>query len=318
MNLKIQTRHFTLSQSEKNIVERKARKARKMLPTFRSHDLELHMTIEKLSKGKQYQTVLVLTTPQTAIRVDDIEETPSRSVVGAFEELLRKIKKFKSQLNRERYWQRETARVSGRTSPVIPVESLENAINSNLDKIENYIRRELYHRALVDHFPPGVIQPQALVDEVFLDVTARAQTKPENVAMEQWMFQIARQTVNRKVADLERERDQPHLEDPSTQTERWEDEVLNFYQPDEALRLEDLLKDNHGTTPEELLAKEETEEQVQKIIAGLASSVRESFVLFALEGFNSDEVAMITGKEPDQVLADVEQARTYLRQHMSP
>lgn len=316
MNLKIQTRHVRLSASEKKLVERKARKARRMLPTFRSHDLELHLTLEKLSKGKQYQTVLVLITPQTAIRVDDIEETSSRSIVAAFDELLRKIKKFKSRLNRERYWQRETARVTGKAAPPAPVETVENAIASNLEKIENYIRRELYHRALLDRFPAGVLQPQALVDEVFLEVSTRAQTKPENVAMEQWMFQIARETINRRISELEQERSQPHLEEPSPEEDRWEDEVLNFYQPDEALRLEDLLKDNHGTTPEELLAKEEVEEEVQKVIAGLAPSIRESFVLFALEGFNSDEVAMITGKAPAQVLDDVEQARSHLREHL--
>ncbi len=317
MNMKIQTRRVDLSQSEKHIVERKARKARKMLPTFQPHDLELHITVEKLSKGKQFQTVLVLTTPQTAIRVEDIEDSPTRSIVQTFDELLRKIKKFKSQLNRERFWQKETARVSGRAAPPRePLESVESAISSSLDKIENYVRRELFHRALVDHFPPGMLQPQAVVDEVFLDVSSRAQAKPENLTMEQWMFQVARRTVRRKIRELERDRDQPHLEEEVTETVRWDDEVLNFYQPDEALKLEDLLKDNHGTTPEELLAKEETEEQVQKIIAGLSLSVRESFVLFALEGFNSDEVAMITGKTPAQVLQDVEQARTHLRQQM--
>ncbi len=317
MNLKIQTRHLELSPSERNLVDRKARKARRMLPTYRSPDLELHVTLERLSKGKQFQTVLVLTTPQTAIRVEDIEETATRSIVGAFDELLRKIKKFKSQLNRERYWQRDIARVSGKAVVTPPVEDLESAISTNLDKIENYIRRELYHRALVDHFPPGVLQPQALVDEVFLDVSSRVRSKPENVSMEQWMFQLARETVSRKIEELMENRDQPHLDESAPAPDRWDDEVLNFYQPDEALRLEDLVRDNHSSSPEELLAKEETEEAVQKIIAGLKPSVRESFVLFALEGFNSDEVAMITGKAPAQVLNDVEQARSHLRRHLS-
>lgn len=318
MNVKIQTRQMELSPTERNVIERKSRKARRMLPTYRSPDLELHVSLERLSKGKQFQTVLVLTTPQTAIRVEDIADSVTRSIVGAFDDLLRKIKKFKSQLNRERYWQRDTARVSGKAAVVTqPTEDLESAISTHLDKIENYIRRELYHRALVDHFPPGVLQPQALVDEVFLDVSSRVRSKPENVSMEQWMFQMARDTVSRKIEELEKNRDQPHLEEAAEPPERWDDEVLNFYQPDEALRLEDLVRDNHSDSPEELLAREETEEAVQKIIAGLTPSVRESFVLFALEGFNSDEVAMITGKAPDQVLNDVERARSHLRQHLS-
>ena len=316
MNVKIQRRNLDLAPSLENLVERKSGKARRMLPTFRSHDLDLNVTLEKLSKGKQYQTTLVLTTPQTAIRVEDIEENAASSLVQAFEELFRRIKKFKSQLNRERYWKKETATATAGTLSTRR-EEVESVISGNLEKIENYIRRELFHRALVDNFPPGVLQPQALVDEIFLEVSANVLAKPENVTMEQWMFSIARETVNRKIQGLEVAREQPHIEESRVETAQWDDEVLNFYQPDEALRLEDLLKDDHCTTPEELLAREETEEQVQKAVASLPRSVRESFVLFALEGFNSDEVAMITGKRPSEVLSDVEMARDELRKHIA-
>ncbi len=67
---------------------------------------------------------------------------------------------------------------------------------------------------------------------------------------------------------------------------------------------------------EEILARAEAVEKLQKEIANLPSSVRESFVLFSLEGFNSDETAMITGKEPADVLTEVEEARLELRKRL--
>lgn len=316
MNVKIQNRNVDLSRSLHSLIDRRSKKARRMLPTFSSHDLDLNVALEKLSRGKQFQTTLVLSLPQTAIRVEDIQESAVTSVARAFDELMRKIKKFKSRLNRERFWQRQPVRAVGVTSPN-NLERVEEAINNNIDKIENYIRRELFHQALIEHFPPGLVQPQALVDEVFLEVSSKVTAKPENVPLERWMFAIARERVARKISELDSVRDQPHIEEPRPLESQWDDEVLNFYQPDEALRLEDLLRDQKVDTPEDLLASEEIEEQVQKIIAGLPRPVRESFVLFALEGFNSDEVAMITGKKPKQVLAEVEQARTRLRQQIT-
>jgi DNA-directed RNA polymerase specialized sigma24 family protein len=97
---------------------------------------------------------------------------------------------------------------------------------------------------------------------------------------------------------------------------QWEDEEQNFHQPDEVLHLEDLIRDERSVTPEELLVREETQEKLHNSVAQLPSSIRESFVLFCLEGFNSDEVAMIAGKDPGEVLRDVEQARQELHQKM--
>ena len=45
----------------------------------------------------------------------------------------------------------------------------------------------------------------------------------------------------------------------------------------------------------------------------LSESIRESFVLFALEEFGSDEVAMLIGKPLSLVLKDAEKSRGQLR-----
>jgi RNA polymerase sigma factor (sigma-70 family) len=313
MNVKIQSRNVPVSSSLENLIQRKARKVRKMMPTYRTHDLDLTASLEKLSRGKQYQTSLVISTPQVVMRVEDVEDNITTSVVRAFDDLLRRVERFKSQLNREKYWQKRPALKASAVGVDKPGE-VEKAISNNLEKVENFIRRELFHQALIQHFPPGVLQPQALVDKVFLEVSAKSSAKPENISLEQWMFSIARETIREGVRGIERVREEPHLEELSDQEAQWDDEILNFFQPDEALRLEDLLTDKYTATPEEWLEREETEEQIQKAIANLPQSLRESFVLFALEGFNSDEVAMITGKSASEVLGDIEEARGRLRE----
>jgi len=310
MNLKIQHRNFDIPQAVQRLVEKKAQKVQKMLPTFSDDTLDLHVTLEKIPRGSQYKTSVVLTIPQTAIRVEEIDDNPTGSIQTSFDELLRKIKKFKSQLNREKFWQRQPEAVPRvRTEGV---REFENLINQNLDKIQNYVRRELFHRSLAHNIPPGILQPEAVVDEVFLLMTSQEKAKPVNIQMEQWMYQVAREQIDRRLDELDRE--SLRVEETVAGKPQWEDEVLNFYQPDESLRLEDLLRDQAGGNPELLMEVEETEQQLHKAIARLPRKIRESFVLCVLEGFDPVEVAMITGKDAEKVQKDVEDARRRLRE----
>ena len=315
MNLKIHSRHFRVRKSLKRLIERRSRQVQKILPTFAPRDLDLHINLEKLTRGKQYHTMLVLIMPQNSLRVEAMKGNPATSILRAFDELVLRVKKYKSRLNRERFWQQEPG-PPRKMPPIQKKHELEDAINQNLLKLENYIRRELYHRRLIESIPAGVLQTQALVDEVFLDVSSRASSRPENLPLAEWMFQRARVAVRKRIQDLLTTRDEPHVEETVPASSKWDDEELDFHQPDEVLHLADLISDEHSVSPEELLAREEAVDKLQKEIANLPSSVRESFVLFSLEGFNSDETAMITGKKSADVLSEVEEARLELRKRL--
>jgi RNA polymerase sigma factor (sigma-70 family) len=287
-----------------------------MLRTFSSDSVDLTVNIERLPRGNQFQTGLVLSVPQRTIRVEEIEDNATSSVVRAFSEMRRRVKRFKSQLSRERLWRKEPLRTWTESSEVSARE-LQESIQENLEKVENYIRRELFHSVLAGVMPPGILEPHALVDEVFVEVTSHHQDRPGDLSVEQWMFQIARLRIKERLKDLEEHRDEASVEEEASTSAHWEDEQQNFYQPDELLHLEDLISDGSSANPEEIFQREEVAERLQESIAHLPDSIRESFVLFALEGFTSDEVSMITGKKRDQVLTEVEKAREYLREGLS-
>lgn len=315
MNVKIQSRNVRVTQNLNNLVERQATKIRKLLPTFRSHDLDIHVHLEQFSTRRQFHTALVLNLPQKAIHVDTVEDEVSPSVLRAFNELRRRVKRFKSQLSREKIRNRSAAPAAvpaGEASV-----DLGDAVGESLEKIENYIRREIYHRAVLQGIPPGMLEPHDLVDEVFVQVNSKQPARPEHLTLEQWMFQVARRVLSERLQEARDSSRQPHVEEPRQEAEQWEDEPLNFYQPDESLKLEDLLSDTSAATPEEYLAEEETEERLQKAIAELPDEVREVFVLYALEEFNSDEVAMMLGTNKEAVLEAVNQARQLLREKVS-
>jgi RNA polymerase sigma factor (sigma-70 family) len=317
MNVKIHAKNFDFLRSHEKLIDRQTGKIARILPTFPDEVVDLSLSVQKLPRGSQFQAALILALPQRTIRVEKIEDNASSSIVRAFAELLRRVKRFKSQLSRESMWRKESTRKTEGEKHTFQAWELETAIAENLDKIENYLRREIYHQVVTSSIPPGLIEPHALVDEVFLEVRSQARVRPTSLSMEQWMFQIARLTFQDKLKELEDHRDEPHMEELAAKVGKWEDEDLNFYQPDESLLVEDLIQDMGGVNPEQLIEREEIESEIHRKIASLAADVRESFVLFALEGFTSDEVAMMTSRDPETILKQVEEARAVLRRELA-
>lgn len=314
MNVKIHPRNLDLLKSHEKLIDRQCAKIRKMLPTFAPETVDMDVSLAKLPRGSQFQTGLVLTLPQRVIKVEEIENNPTTSLVHAFGEMRRRVQRFKSQLNREKLWHKQPPPAT----PALPLTrwEVESEANTHLEKLENYLRREIFHLVIQGELPPGILEPQALVDDIYLFVTSRPEGKPSGLTIEQWMFQVARTIMREHLEEIDKHREEPHMEEEAEGQTQWEDEDLDFYQPDESMHLEDLMRDGSVSNPEQLLERDETEALLQRAIAKLPASIRESFVLFALEGFTSDEVAMMTGKQPQEILDEVEQAREALHRDL--
>ncbi len=314
MNIRIHPRNLDLLKTQENLIDRHCAKIRKMLTSFSPDTMDLDISLEKLPRGSQYQTALVLALPQRTIKVEELEHNPTTSLVRAFAELRRRVKRFKSQLNRERLWHKQPP-----TTESVPLTrwEIEAEANEHLEKLENYVRREIYYQVIQGQLPPGMIEPQAIVDDVFLFITSRPEAKPTSLTVEQWMIQTARAILGQRMEEIEDHRDELHVEESASEKSDWEDEDLNFYQPDESLSMGDLFENDNVSNPEEILEREEAEEELHRSVAALPLNVRESFILFALEGFTSDEVSMMTGRKAQEILDEVEQAREILKKNFT-
>jgi RNA polymerase sigma factor (sigma-70 family) len=313
MSIKIQNRKFEPSQSYEKVVERQSRKILKLIPTFPPDSFDLNVVTEKLVRGSQYVTSITLNLPQRTVKVEETENNPISSVVRAFGEMRRRIGRFKSQLTRENLWRKQKI-VSEQKNNVESGRNMELAIDENLGKVENYIRREIYYEVVNGNISPGSIDPSSFVDDVFMEIFARP--RPQEIYLDHWVLTVARQVLNKRISEIERHENESHVEDSPGSRKQWEDEYLNFYQPDESLHISDLLQDNSSFDPEQLLERDEAESRAQKAIAALPLELREAFVLYSLEGFTSEEVAMATEKTPEEVLENVEKARSILKEDL--
>jgi RNA polymerase sigma factor (sigma-70 family) len=88
---------------------------------------------------------------------------------------------------------------------------------------------------------------------------------------------------------------------------------MQFHQPDESMNAESRIADNRAATPEEIAYTDEMIKLVHYALRDVAAVDREAFILHALEGFSSEEIASITDKTPGAVHESIARARAKLR-----
>ena len=95
------------------------------------------------------------------------------------------------------------------------------------------------------------------------------------------------------------------------------DEILDFYQPDEDLKLEDIFPDVDVSTPEDFVAaKEELLRCVNAALAGMPKEWRRAFCLRHAEGLTDEELAEALQKAAPEIERILEYARQHLRQSL--
>jgi DNA-directed RNA polymerase specialized sigma24 family protein len=90
-----------------------------------------------------------------------------------------------------------------------------------------------------------------------------------------------------------------------------------WYQPDEDLRVEDIVADPHTLSPEEIAARQTLQDDIDQAVAYLPKPWRDVFVLHSIEDFTIEEVSLVTGRPLEEVQCDFQSACEFLRERLS-
>lgn len=95
------------------------------------------------------------------------------------------------------------------------------------------------------------------------------------------------------------------------------DEILDFYQPDEDLRVEDIVPDIEVPTPEQIAETRELQRLLRTLLGQMPEEWRRALVLHDILGRSETDVAKIIGKQQSDVGRILERARESLRQNLT-
>jgi RNA polymerase sigma factor (sigma-70 family) len=303
----------------------------KQLVRFGDDVVYLHGTLEKHPTRARYRISLVLHLPGRTLATQEEQPDPESTLREAFLELERQLKKHKAFLRNDHLWKRPARREEIRRQEKIepiPAEDRQkelffDLIQPHLKKLQNFVRHEIDYFEATGDLTSGELNPQAVVDAVILRASNEFNERSTHVEIDGWLVKLARDYLRAEVRRRRKERELTvHLEEdvpetpPEEQVVTLGDEILDFYQPDEDLRLEDVVPDSNAPQPDEELRKRDFQRYISQALAQLPRTWRDAFVLHHVHEFSLKDIAEITGQSEVDVKRQLEKAREFLRQKL--
>lgn len=303
-------------------------KVQKRLQVFRPELIHLKGLIEQNTAREGTTVSLNLRLPSGQMAVQESATTALAAIKAAFDGLLGQIGRHKQLLRNSHRWRRRGAPES-KTASEVPLEQavaaappvsatsddVRSFMNTNFPRLERFVQRELFMRESSGELEPNAVTTEEVVDEVAARALDEQSVKPDRIALEPWLYRLALQSIDDLAGHLTQPDSEVNLHAPRTRrNELASDEPhLQFHQPDETFTAESSIADRSAPTPEDIAYTDEMITLVQFALEGAAREDREAFILHALEGFSTDEIAAITEHRPDQVLQSIDRARKKLR-----
>jgi RNA polymerase sigma factor (sigma-70 family) len=327
--------HFTYKLDKSPAVEQylqtQIEKLGPRLHVFNPDMVSLRGSMEAAPKSG-FTVALNLRLPAGQMSSRSSSETLHAAVRIAFEDLTEQLRKHKEHLRSEYRYPRIRGEERQRIEPQVAFENTVAAVklekissldvnlfvNANLDRLHRYVERELRFRQDSGQRRLREISVEEVIDEAVANALDEHHPRPEKIALEHWLYRLSRSAMDRLGNQLDSGAHSVRLEhaDIAPAPDVDNEEMLQFYHPDESLTNENLIADRRGSTPEDNASSEELMALVERALRGATPNQREAFLLFTLEGFRLSEIAAITERTTEQVQHDVKVAREHLRRSL--
>jgi len=282
---------------------------------------------------KGYRVTLNLRLPSGTM-VSGSDSVSLRAAIRmVFEDLGKQLRKHKDHLRshyrfpgvrgEERPPIAPQVRFENTIAAVIPAEvsggDINRFVNANLERLRRYVERELTFRRDSGQKRLEEVGVEEVVNEAIATALDEGQERPEKIALEPWLYRLSRSAMDR----LGNQHEGVTVPERPAQTEMLpaldagDEEMLQFFHPDELLTAESRIADSHSSSPEDEASREELMNMVERALRGAPLQLREAFLLFSLEGFRPAEIAQITERSVEDVQDDIRQAREYLRRFLT-
>jgi len=193
----------------------------------------------------------------------------------------------------------------------------------HLNGLYEFVRHQVAYFESLGDLIRGELTPEEVVDAVLVRAYREFVKEPAGREIGSWLSRLATEQLQAEVKRLKSKRDRTiHIEEDIPETPPVEavttlgDEILDFYQPDEDLKLEDVFPDIKVPTPEETAQIKELWLCVNRGLAGLPKEWRTALLLRHAEGVGDGQIAKALGKPEPEIARMLEQARAYLRQRL--
>ena len=173
----------------------------------------------------------------------------------------------------------------------------------NLRALYRFARHELAYRRNAGDVLGDEIAVEDVVDAVMLRAWNEFSAEPKRRRSAGWWVRLATEWLDGETARLGAERETTrHFEEdvpetpPAEEVSTLGEEILYFYQPDEDLKLEDLIPDLETEDPEVVAESDEVRDQVRAALVEMPAEWRRALLLHLTEDLGPAELADALGR----------------------
>ncbi|GAB4362522.1 MAG: hypothetical protein Kow006_33850 [Gammaproteobacteria bacterium] len=286
--------------------------------------------VKRHSKGEaRFSVSLRLHLPRRQTLVArGIDADVRQALTEAENRLLRKVEAHLARLRHQAAYRRKArrarlaelkARLAEQGSEI--GKEARRGIEPLLPRLERIVRRELAYLRYSGELPNDYPTVQDVVDEAVAAVSAHWRPGESSDKLLERLVQEAFRALDRETRAASRygeplSLEEAPLRDAESDAEAMvEEEIHEFYQPDEALQLSDILPDEETPSPEAELETAQRDYALQAL-GHLPTTWRRALLLSDLDRFSGEEVADILDAELREVENWIRQAQAFLLDHL--
>ena len=334
MNIRFSYRRIDNSEKKliKNTVRESSDTLREVLGSFDSDAVRLEGAVERHGKKSLYRARLKLHLPgKTLVALEEADDG-NAVVRQAFAELRRQVERFKHLARNDHLWKRPKRRaqlrtqLSGSSNDEEQRKNYADLVKPHLPELYHFIRRELAYRQAQGDLSPADIRADEVLDAAIARGLEAFGTRPQHLEILPWLTGMALQVIQEETEAHQIRERRVSTEDlaPADAMDISDDEdteMYEFYQPDEIIRMEDIIPDPESNDPEQAEAARERAILVQRALALLPPAWRHALVLTDVHGVKESELADILDLAPEhlQQMQSCAEAfmRDWLGQHLT-
>lgn len=309
------------------VIEEEVRQLAPHLKRFSENLVRLEATVSQTKGKTRIHVSLRLQLPSGVIAAQEEGFEVEPVLRKTFADLRHRLDRHLARLKHEPDWKRPARRrrIGALLPPARNAAEAErratyfNLIEDHLDRVYDAVRRELTYLEASGSVPPGRLGVGDLVDATVLKGLDLFEERPTEFSVGDWLLRLAHETVEEDAcaarralpedaASLEAEPEKPE-EDP-TETDQ---ELSEFYQPDEVLLLEDIIAEDIGTDPESEAERHEGARALHRAMAQLPALWRRVLDLVCLGDATTAEAAAALGLTEAEVAEIAQAAIAFLR-----
>jgi ribosomal subunit interface protein len=294
-------------------LQQKIAKFDRHLAHFPPDAVHLQIVLEKHPRKDRYLASLTLRVPSDILH----SEEAGRDLVGAFDDavksLLRKLKSYKSSLHGEKFWKRKERREKLHAlkacgfafepqeegkGPQTHKDVVRELFQRHYKEFLRHARRHILQDELAGDLPKDAVNPFDVLNEVARRAEAKADKGPKRGSWLTWFYGLIHQELKRQ-RRLWKPKKRKQV--GKTKTSPGETKVA----PSQALA-DDVIRDRDEAPPVEIAARKDVVAQLEQDIRNWPRPEREVFELYYIEGFDPEEIAMITHQSLKMVRENLE------------